>query len=63
MAINAAKAVLRQGKCALLICDVQERFAKAMFEFDKIIQNSTKLVNSIENIARGMNACRDYAIR
>ena len=48
MAINPARAVLRQGKCALLICDMQERFAKAMFEFDKITQNSTKLINALK---------------
>ena len=48
MAINPARVVLRQGKCALLICDVQERFAKAMFEFDKITQNSTKLINALK---------------
>lgn len=45
MATNAAKAVLKQGKSVLLICDVQEKFAKVMFEFDKITQNSVKLVN------------------
>lgn len=45
MAINAAKAVIKQGKTALFICDVQEKFAKAIYEFDKIVQNSTKLVN------------------
>lgn len=45
MAINAAKAILKQGKTALFICDVQEKFAKAIYEFDKIVQNSTKLVN------------------
>lgn len=45
MAINAARAVLKQGKTVLLICDVQDKFVKAMFEFDKIVQNSTKLVN------------------
>lgn len=45
MATNAAKAVLKQGKSVLLICDVQEKFTKVMFEFDKITQNSVKLVN------------------
>lgn len=45
MAINAAKVVLQQGKSALFICDLQESFKKAIFEFDKIIQNSSKLVN------------------
>lgn len=45
MAINAAKVVLKQGKSVLLICDMQEKFAKAMFEFEKITQNSVKLVN------------------
>ena len=45
MAISATKAVLNPGKTALLICDVQERFAKAIFAFDNIIHNSAKLVN------------------
>lgn len=44
MAINAAKAILRNGKTVLFICDFQERFAKAMFEFDKVLENSVKLV-------------------
>ncbi|KOX80534.1 Isochorismatase domain-containing protein 2, mitochondrial [Melipona quadrifasciata] len=48
MAINAAKAVLKQGKSVLLICDMQEKFAKAMFEFDKITQNSVKLINALK---------------
>lgn len=46
MAINPAKAILRQGKTALFICDVQEKFTKAIFQFDKMVQNQTKLVNS-----------------
>lgn len=45
MAINPAKAILRQGKTALIICDVQEKFTKAIFEFDKMVKNSMKLVN------------------
>lgn len=45
MAINAVKTILKQGKTVLLICDMQEKFAKAMFEFQKITQNSVKLVN------------------
>jgi len=45
MAINAAKVMLKQGKSALFICDIQEKFAKAIFQFDKMVQNSTKLVN------------------
>ncbi|XP_015182015.1 PREDICTED: isochorismatase domain-containing protein 2-like [Polistes dominula] len=48
MAINAAKAVLKQGRTVLFICDFQERFAKVMFEFDKVLQNSVKLVNSMK---------------
>ncbi|KAF7407180.1 hypothetical protein HZH66_001717 [Vespula vulgaris] len=48
MAINAAKAVLKKGKTVLFMCDFQERFAKAMFEFDKVIENSVKLVNSMK---------------
>ncbi|XP_011873210.1 PREDICTED: isochorismatase domain-containing protein 2, mitochondrial-like [Vollenhovia emeryi] len=48
MAVNPARAVLRQGRTALLICDVQETFAKAIFQFDKIVENSTKLVNILK---------------
>ncbi|KAF3425695.1 hypothetical protein E2986_01607 [Frieseomelitta varia] len=48
MAINAAKVVLKEGKSVLLICDMQEKFAKAMFEFEKITQNSVKLVNALK---------------
>lgn len=48
MSINAARTMLKQGKTALFICDFQERFAKAMFEFDKVLQNSVKLVNAIK---------------
>lgn len=48
MAMNAARAILRPGKTALLICDVQERFAKAMFEFEKITENSAKLINALK---------------
>lgn len=44
MAINAARALLKQGKSALLVCDIQEGFAKAMKDFDKFVQNSAKLV-------------------
>lgn len=45
MAMNATRALLRQGKSALLICDIQTAFAKAMKDFDKFVQNSSKLVN------------------
>lgn len=45
MAINAGRAVLKQTKTVLFICDVQERIIKAIFESDKITQNSVKLVN------------------
>lgn len=48
MASNAAKAILKQSKSVLLICDVQERFAKAMFDFDKVVQNSSKLINALK---------------
>ncbi|KAG5325001.1 ISOC2 protein, partial [Pseudoatta argentina] len=48
MATNPAKAILRQGRTALFICDVQEKFAKAIFQFDKIIQNSTKLISALK---------------
>jgi nicotinamidase-related amidase len=47
MAINPAKVILRQGKTALFICDLQEKFAKAIFQFDKIVQNSTKLISAL----------------
>lgn len=45
MALNAAKAALKQGKTALFICDMQEKFTKVIYEFDKIATNSSKLVN------------------
>nr|XP_033331987.1 isochorismatase domain-containing protein 2-like [Megalopta genalis] len=48
MAMNAARAVLKQRQTALLICDVQEKFAKVMFDFDKITVNSTKLINALK---------------
>ncbi|KAI4475732.1 hypothetical protein M0802_015049 [Mischocyttarus mexicanus] len=48
MSVNAAKAILKQGKTVLFICDFQERFSKVMFEFDKVLQNSAKLVNSMK---------------
>ncbi|KZC07118.1 PREDICTED: isochorismatase domain-containing protein 2-like [Dufourea novaeangliae] len=48
MAINPAKAILKEGKCALLICDVQVMFAKDMLEFNKIVQNSIKLMNALK---------------
>ncbi|XP_051172362.1 isochorismatase domain-containing protein 1-like [Leptopilina boulardi] len=48
MAINAAKAVLKPGKTALFICDVQERFSKAIFQFDKMVSNSSKLVDALK---------------
>jgi len=65
MAINPAKVILRQGKTALFICDLQEKFAKAIFQFDKIIQNSTKLVNSdytLYDLYYNGNACWGYVI-
>ncbi|XP_012218582.1 isochorismatase domain-containing protein 2-like [Linepithema humile] len=48
MAINAAKVMLRQGKSVLFICDIQEKFVKAIFQFDKMVQNSTKLINCLK---------------
>ncbi|CAB0032432.1 unnamed protein product [Trichogramma brassicae] len=46
MAVNAAKAILKQGKTALFICDMQEKFSKIIFEFDKITKNSSKLIQA-----------------
>ncbi|XP_025072915.1 isochorismatase domain-containing protein 2-like [Pogonomyrmex barbatus] len=48
MAINPAKAILKRGYTALFICDVQEKFTKAIFQFDKMVQNSTKLINALK---------------
>lgn len=45
MAINAARVVLKQGRTAFFVCDIQESFRKALFEFDKMVQNSSRLVN------------------
>ncbi|XP_046417571.1 isochorismatase domain-containing protein 1-like [Neodiprion virginianus] len=47
MALSATKAILRHGKTALFVCDMQVKFAKAIFEFDKIVANSAKLVNGM----------------
>lgn len=55
--INAAKALLKQGKTALFICDVQEKFAKVIFEFDKIVQNSNRLVNLSNSSVLELDAC------
>jgi len=49
MAINAARVMLKQGKSALFICDIQENFRKAVFEFEKIVQNSSRLVSLSNN--------------
>ncbi|XP_076765510.1 isochorismatase domain-containing protein 2 [Xylocopa sonorina] len=48
MAMNAAKAILKEGKTVLLICDVQEAFVKVMYDFDKIVQNSVKLIKALK---------------
>jgi len=48
MAINPAKTILRQGKTVLFICDVQEKLAKTIFQFDRMVQNSTKLINALK---------------
>lgn len=45
MALKASKAVLKQGKTVLFISDMQEKFAKNIYEFDKIAVNISKLVN------------------
>jgi isochorismate hydrolase len=44
MTLNAAKAILTPNKTALLICDMQEKFANVIFEFNKIVIHSSKLV-------------------
>lgn len=48
MAINPARAILQRGRTALFLCDVQEKFRKAIFEFDKMVQNSTKLISALK---------------
>ena len=47
MALSASKAILKQTKTALLLCDLQQKFVKHIYEFDKIITNSSKLVCAI----------------
>ncbi|XP_011873209.1 PREDICTED: isochorismatase domain-containing protein 2, mitochondrial-like [Vollenhovia emeryi] len=47
MAVNPARAILRQGRTALIICDVQEKFRKAIFQFENMVQNSSKLINAL----------------
>lgn len=44
MSINAAKLMLKQGKTALLVCDIQSKFSKVTYEFDKMVANTAKLV-------------------
>lgn len=44
MALQATKAVLRPSRTVLFVCDMQEKFAKAIFHFDHIVKNSAKLV-------------------
>jgi len=46
MALNAVKAALKQSKTALLVCDMQDKFAKVIYEFDKIVINSSKLIQA-----------------
>ncbi|XP_031832350.1 isochorismatase domain-containing protein 2 [Nomia melanderi] len=48
MAMNAARAVLKQTRTALFICDVQEKIVKAISDFDKISQNSVKLIKALK---------------
>ncbi|XP_012261684.1 isochorismatase domain-containing protein 2-like [Athalia rosae] len=48
MAVSATKVILRQGKTALFVCDVQSKFEKIISEFDKMIVNSSKLVNGLK---------------
>ncbi|KAG7189127.1 hypothetical protein KM043_008695 [Ampulex compressa] len=60
MAINAAKAMLKQSRSALLICDVQEKFRKAIFEFDNIAKNSVKLINAMKVLQVPMLVTEQY---
>jgi len=46
MAFNPARLLLKQGRTALMICDIQEKFSKVTYEFDKMVLNTTKLVNA-----------------
>ncbi|XP_076180866.1 isochorismatase domain-containing protein 2 [Ptiloglossa arizonensis] len=57
MAINATRAILKQSKSALLICDVQEKCANFMYEFNKVTQNSIKLINSLKLLEIPMIVC------
>lgn len=45
MSVNTARATIRVGKTALLVCDIQERFAKAICGFNNIVANSARLVS------------------
>ena len=35
-----------EGKTALFMCDLQEKFRPAMFHFSDVVSNAKKLVNS-----------------
>lgn len=44
MAINTARLMLKQGKTALLVCDIQSKFSKSTYKFDTMVANTAKLV-------------------
>ncbi|XP_053995508.1 isochorismatase domain-containing protein 1-like [Hylaeus anthracinus] len=46
--MNAARALLKQGRSALLLCDMQERNARITYDFQRIIQNSAKLITGLK---------------
>lgn len=58
--MNATRALLKQGKCALFICDIQDGFAKAMKDFDKFVQNSSRLVSALKFLNVPMIATEQY---
>ncbi|XP_032668531.1 isochorismatase domain-containing protein 2-like isoform X2 [Odontomachus brunneus] len=60
MTMNAARAVLNQGKTALLVCDIQEGFAKAMKGFDLFVQNSSRLVSALKILNVPMIVSEQY---
>ncbi|XP_066594978.1 isochorismatase domain-containing protein 2-like [Prorops nasuta] len=47
MAINAARALVKPARTALLICDLQDKFSTAIHEFNSIVQNSIRLMNAL----------------
>ncbi|XP_011505278.1 PREDICTED: isochorismatase domain-containing protein 2, mitochondrial-like [Ceratosolen solmsi marchali] len=60
MILNPAKAILIPSKTALLICDMQEKFAKVIYEFNKIVTHSSKLIQACKILDIPMIVTEQY---